>query len=594
MPPSKQPPVRWDAKRLLICFGVIAWVTWLAFSPSLANGFTHWDDDVYVLDNLDIRAFTLENVRRVFSSSYGAGYQPLTMLTYMVDYHFFRLDPKAYHTTDLILHVANALLVFSLMLRLTRRYGTSLLVSLLFAVHPLRVESVAWIAERKDVLSAFFYLLSLLFYVSHMGERRPRYYWLCLLALLLSLLSKPMAVSQPLVLLLIDRHSNRRLDRKAVLAKTPFFVTVSAFAVITFLVQATARAIPEYAAVPILQRLCVPFYGLVFYLVKTLLPVRLCSLYPLPPQHPGGTVFVLYAAPLLVLAGAVALYRARACSRVLVFGSLFYLVTVLPVLQVVPFGHAIAADRFTYIPLLGPCLVLAQLCQFLFERQLGSGTARSALGIGLAGTILVLANLTYHRCGVWKDRFSLWNDAIAKYPSAAAYNHRGAAYVIEGMYDRAIEDLDQAIRLAPRYFEAYDNRGIARTFRGDYDLAIEDHTEAIRLNARDALAYSDRALAYLHQGKLARAREDLDEAIRLQPTATAYKNRGIIRNAMGNYRRAIEDFDASVRLDPDHRAAYFHRGLSHEATGNPDRALRDFRRACALGHHAACGRPGSK
>ena len=594
MPPSKEPPARCDAKRLLLCFGIIACVTWLAFSPSLANGFTHWDDNVYVLDNLDIRAFTLKNVSRIFSSSYGAGYQPLTMLSYMVDHHFFGENPKAYHTTDLILHVTNGLLVFSLMLRLSRRCGTSLLVSLLFAVHPLRVESVAWIAERKDVLSAFFYLLSLLFYVAHMEERRPRYYWLCLLALLFSLLSKPIAVTQPLVLLLIDYLFHRKLDKKAVLAKTPFFVAVSIFAAITFLAQETARAIAEYAAIPILQRLCIPFYGLVFYIVKTLVPVRLCALYPLPPQHPGGTIFVLYVAPLLVLGGAVALYRFRAHSRVLVFGFLFYVVTLLPVLQIVPFGHAIAADRFTYIPLLGPCLVLAKLCQFLFERTLSTSSARGMLGIGLGGTIVVLANITHHRCGVWKDRFSLWNDVISKYPSAAAYNHRGAAYLIQGMYDRAIEDLNQAIRLAPRYFEAYDNRGTTRTFQGDYGLAIADHTKAIELNPKDALAYNDRALAYLHQRELARAGADLDSAIRLKPTAAAHRNRGIIRNAMGRYRRAIEDFGESARLDPEHRATYFHRGLSHEATGNRDLALGDFRRACALGHHAACRRLGRK
>jgi protein O-mannosyl-transferase len=581
-------PSPYRLRSLLLCYSIVACIACIAFLPSLNQGFVEWDDDSYVINNPDITALTLDNLTTVFSSSYLGNYQPLTMLTYMAEFHFFRLNPTAYHSTNLALHIVNAILVFTLFLGLSRHPITSLLVALLFAVHPLRVESVAWIAERKDVLSAFFYLLSLQFYVRHIATHRARFYWLCMLSLLSSLLSKPMAVSQPFVLLLIDYLCGRRLDRKALVGKAPLFAIAAIFAIVAFLLQRPAAAIPEAHQISTLQRLCVPFYGLVFYVAKTFLPMRLCSLYPPPPDLSSTTMFVLHAAPFVVVGSALAIHHFRAHSRTLVFGSLFYVVTLLPVLQIVPIGNAIVAERYTYIPALGLYLTFAVFCRFLLKEKLHSTISKSTLSIGIGTAIVVLACATYYRCAVWRDGFSLWNDVIAKYPTAVAYNNRGVAYSIHGKYDRAIEDLDQAIRLDPKYFEAYDNRGFAHLSRRDYDLAIEDHTEAIRLNPRDALAYNDRGLAYKYKGDYARAIEDFANAIKLRPTFLLYNNRGVTWDAAGDHNRAIDDFNEATRLNPEYMVGYFNRGLAHRGAGDYDQALDDFKKACSLGHRAAC------
>ena len=585
---SEHPPSHHDLRRLLLGCGVITAVACIAFLPSVQHGFVNWDDDSYIINNPDIRAFTLKNLSKIFSSTYLGNYQPLTMLAYMVEYCFFRLNPAAYHTVSLALHLMNATLVFVLFRALSRNYLTSLLIGLLFAIHPLRVESVAWIAEQKDLLSAFFYLLSLHFYVCHTRQSRPRLYWFCLISLLISLLAKPMAVSQPLVLILIDHLHNRKLDKKALTSKVPFFTVAAFFAILAFLTQRSAGAMPAFHQVSTVQRLCVPFYGLVFYVAKTLAPLRLCSLYPLPPYLSDGERFILFAAPLLTLAGAAMVHHFRAHSRTLAFSALFYLVTLLPVLQIVPIGDAIVAERYSYIPALGLYFAFATFCHSLLKERLIRNLSKRMLGIGIGTVIVALAYATYSRCEVWKDSLSLWNDVIAKHPSAVSYNYRGGAYSIQGQHERAIEDFNQAIRLDPLYFEAYDNRGFAHLAQRNWDLAIEDHTEALKINPRDALAFNNRGLAHKHKRDYSQALSDFGDAITLTPTSLLYNNRGATRDALGDHQRAIEDFNEAIRLNPDYAPAYFNRGLSYRATGENARATYDFKKACELGHRTAC------
>ena len=582
---SEHLPARSNNRWLLLGCVVIAAVTCVAFLPSLNHGFVNWDDDIYVTNNPDIAAFTLKNLANIFSSTYVGNYQPLTMLAYMAEFHFFRLNAAAYHSTSLALHIVNVALVFSLFLALSRHHLTSLLVAFLFAVHPFRVESVAWIAEQKDLLSALFYLLSLRFYVSYLEQKRPTSYWLCMLSLLGSLLAKPMAVSQPFVLILIDYLSSGRFDKKTLPRKVPFFAVVAVFSILAFVAQKSAM--PDLHEISTFQRLCVPFYGLFFYAAKTLVPLRLCSLYPLPPNLSAATTWVLFAAPLLVLGGASAVYYLRGSSRALVFGLLFYVVTLLPVLQIVPIGDAIVSERYAYIPALGLYFPFAAWCRFLLEEKLRNRW-KAILGLGISAAIGALACATYYRCDVWKDSLSLWNDVLAKFPSAVPYNYRGGAYILSGKYDRAIEDFNQAIGLDPRYVKAYDNRGFAYLAKRDYDRAIESHTEAIRINPMDALAYNNRGLAYKHKADYGRALADFENAIKLEPAPLLYNNCGATRDALGEHERAIEDFNEALKLKPDYSPAYFNRGRSLWAMGRHEQALGDLKTACDLGHGAAC------
>jgi protein O-mannosyl-transferase len=554
---SKQPLAAQGRRNAVLCCSLIACATFIVFLPSLNNDFTNWDDGSYVVVNPDIQGFTFHNLARIFSSGYVNNYQPLTMLTYMAEYSFFKLNPVVYHSTNLVLHIINGVLVFVLIYALSGSHVTGLLVGLLFAVHPMRVESVAWISERKDVLSAFFYFISLLFYLRYINKNKRKYYWLCALSLLFSLLSKPMAVSQPFVLLLIDYFSNKKVDKKAVLDKIPFFAISAVFIAITLIAQLSGPE-PDSSHFSPVQRIFAPFYGIVFYLVKSVFPANLCAFYPFPVTPDGGMPLRLLASPFPVLGIAAAVWYFRGRSRTLVFGSLFFLVAALPVLQIVPVGSAIVAERYTYVPLLGVYFVFAGFFRYLLTVKFAGNNAAKGLlaaGIGIYGAVFCC--LTYGRCGVWKDSLSLWNDVISKHPFAEAYNNRGKFYSAQGDNVRALDDFNRAISLKPAFALPYYNRAIVYRSRGDYDRAIDDNTRAIMYNPGFSWAYNDRGVACCLKGE---------------------------------YDRGIADFTQAVTLDPEYAEAYFNRGFAYEKKNDYARASEDYKRACALGDDLACQR----
>jgi tetratricopeptide (TPR) repeat protein len=561
--------------------------------PSINNGFVNIDDDSYVVDNPDIKSISIHNFVKVFSSKYVDNYQPLTILTYMVEYHFFQLKPNVYHATNLLLHIINCLLVFALIYALSGQYFLSLFVALLFAIHPLRVESVAWIAERKDVLSSLFYFLSLLLYMQYLKKEKGRFYYLCGLSLLFSLLSKPMAVSQPFVLLLIDYIYNNKLNIKMLLAKVPFFIIAALFAFIALFTQKVSLPSLEYSSLSILQRICIPFYGLVFYVVKTIIPVNLCSYYPFPAASDNVMSFRLFASPFLVIGAFAAVYYFRAYSKRLVFGSLYFLITILPVLQIVPIGGAIVAERYAYVPMVGIYFIFATFFAFLFNKKfIGSNALKTILFVGVSISLLTFACISRDRCNVWKDGFSLWNDVIAKYPVAIAYTGRGIAYTGKGDYGHAIEDFNRAIALHPApalSSVAYNNRGSAFNSIGDYEHAIEDFDKAITLDSKNSYAFFNRGIAYYYKDSIDRAIEDYSQAIRLNPTyAFAYGNRGIAYANKEDYDYAIEDFSMAAMLNPQDAQVYNNRGLAYKAKGEYGLALNDIKKACNMGFEIAC------
>ena len=269
--------------RIVFCFGIIFILSAIVFSPTLNNGFTNWDDEEYVVNNSHIKGLTLHNIVKVFSTIYVANYQPLTMLSYMLDYHFFQLNPMGYHAMSLLFHIANSLLVFIIIYSLTGKKLTSLFGALLFAIHPLRVESVAWVAERKDVLSAFFYFFTILLYIQYLKISIRKVYYLGIVSFLFSLLCKPMAVSLPIILLLVYYLLNGIPNKKAIINTIPFFVISAVFSVVTLFAQNVLMPVgTDTFSLSIMHRLCIPFYGILFYIVKTIFPLRLCSFYPFP------------------------------------------------------------------------------------------------------------------------------------------------------------------------------------------------------------------------------------------------------------------------------------------------------------------------
>jgi protein O-mannosyl-transferase len=574
--------------RSALLYALIACITITAFIPSLKNGFVNRDDPAYVTNNLDIRGFNHHTLAKIFSSVYINQYIPATMLSYMTDYGLFGLDPAAFHRTGLFLHCLNCLLVLALFYRLSGNYFIGAVTALLFAIHPMRVEAVAWTAERKEVLSAFFYFISLLCYLSFIKKGVKKYYLLCMLSLLLSLLSKTMAVSQPFVLVLIDYLTGRAVNRKSLLEKLPFFALSAAFAVNAVLTLGRVISYDFFSNYSPAERALMPAWAMAQYLFKTVVPVNLCASYYLPDVPAKNLIIIMALCTALVAALAAIVCLSRRFSRKAVFGSLFFLVTLLPVLQIVNSGGLVLiADRYTYVPMLGLYFIAAAGLAFVMREKLkDSAPAKAAVYAGLAAAVTALSWLTWQRCGVWNNSLTLWNDTIKKFPAAAqAYDGRASAFRDMGEYDRALADYNRALELKPDFAGGYFGRGyIYCGFLGRSDEAVADLKRAVALAPDFPDAWNALGVAYGMKGSCGLAVAGFDRAIALKPDfAEAYVNRAFaLMNCAKDADRAIADVSRAIALDPAFAKAYLLRGIARAATGHYDPAIADFDRAMQL------------
>jgi protein O-mannosyl-transferase len=436
-----------EKRNTIIALFIVVAATLISFYPSLHGGFVNFDDDRYVYRNPMIRDLSWQGTATIFTSTdYAVIYCPLVFLSYAIEYHFFDLHPYAYHMTNLVLHLCNCVLVFWFVLLLSRSISTALIVALLFGVHPLRVESVAWITERKDVLYASFFLAALVCYCYYLAHRSTMRYLGVVLFFLLSLLSKPAALVLPVVLLLCDYLRGAKIDRKNLLAKLPLFSIAAAFLILGFFTAKDyARKGPAFT---MFDQLFIPPYALLFYLYKSIMPVRLSCLYPFPVTHGDFLPAVFLLSPLtLILLGGLVAFSTRS-TRKLAFGSLFFLITVLPALQFFPTGTAIVADRFIYIPSIGLSFLLAELIAWLYGRKRKFVAHLAAASFAVL--ITALSALTRSRCAVWNSNIALWDDAVRKYPDGyipLAYFNRGIVYTDMGLHEKAVSDFNRVLTL---------------------------------------------------------------------------------------------------------------------------------------------------
>ncbi|MDA8098720.1 MAG: tetratricopeptide repeat protein [Nitrospiraceae bacterium] len=592
----------------------VALATLVVYLPALRNGFVIWDDPHLVVENINIRSLDGRFFRWAFSTTSLAVYwHPLTWISHALDYAVWGQNPLGHHLSNILLHAANTFLVVLLSWTLLEsasgtpagpRYSGRFLgiaagaTGILFGIHPLHVEAVAWISERKELLYALFFLLSMLAYTRYAasregaaGAQRPlRSYLLSLVFFLLALASKPMAVTLPAVLLIMDWYPFRRFtSRRAAWSvfgeKLPFLLCSAAISIMTILPQKAVGTLPTFADVPPLERLLVAGKALVWYLVKMALPFGLSPLYPYPRQF--SPVSVEYILPVVLLAGITAgclRYAAEKPSWLALWA--YYLVSLLPVLGLIQVGHHFMADRFTYLPGIAPFLVLAIAVAGAWERNAAwRERHRSVPALAVPVVIvLVLAGLTISQIAVWRDTITLWSRVIELEPNRVpvAYTNRGIAFMEAGRIEQALADFDQALRLDPSAV-SHMNRGKAYQALGKIGLAIEEYTAALRLDPSYALAYTNRGLAYQGKGENARALEDYTAAITLQPDdPRSYTNRGILFGEAGRNDEAIADFTAAIAVDPYYADAFTARGLVLGEKGQYERALADLDRAVAL------------
>jgi len=555
--------------------------------------FTNYDDNNYITGNSYIQnGITIEGIQWAFTTSHASNWHPLTWLSHMLDIQLFGLKPQWHHLTNLLFHIVNTLLLFLVFYRMTKALWQSAFVAALFALHPLHVESVAWIAERKDVISTFFWMLTMGAYVSYVDHPVPQRYLAVLIFFVLGLMAKPMLVTLPFVLLLLDYWPLKRFEKKKsaqenqsevedavfwdklkenpeenhnvemkgeepayskyqwalirplLWEKIPLFALTALSSTVTYVAQQKGSATVSFEALHLSVRIANAFVSYIIYIGKMICPNNLAVFYPHPVLWPLWQV--VGAAVLLAVITMAAAWKMKHFPYLMV-GWLWYIGTLIPVIGIVQVGAQARADRYTYIPLIGLFIMavwgIPELLKKWRYREDGLFAA-SAL------TISCLFIVTWIQVGYWQNSIILFEHALKVTDNNyVAYNGRGASYAGIGNYRQAIEDFNRAIEINPKYVDAYCNRGITHGSFGNYNLAIEDFDRAIEINPKYAEAYCKRGAVYGILGNHNLAIGNFDKAIEINPKyAEAYNNRGIAYNSLGNSRQAIEDWKTAARL----------------------------------------------
>jgi protein O-mannosyl-transferase len=570
-------------KQKLIFYIILTVVTLAIYWQVNQFDFINVDDQTFITQNRYVQyGITLDGIRWAFSTTYAGFWHPLTWLSFMFDYQLYGMNAMGYHITNVIFHILSALLLFWLFNRMTQDIWKSAFVAALFALHPLHVESVAWIAERKDVLSAFFWMLTLCMYVHYTEKPAVRRYLLVLFFFACALMSKSMVVTLPVVMILLDYWPLKRFELKKshlllwqLKEKMPFFILSTVFSITMLFIWHD----PSGKDFPLASRIANAPVAFITYLEKIFWPHNMHFFHYFSNRLP--TWHVLGATLLILFITAAVMIMVRR-SPYLFVGWFWYVITILPVLGFMKNGIVWMHDHYVYLPSIGIGIILAwgvpSLNQIIRKNILLP-----------AGTVVlaILAVVTWHQCSYWKNSISLFShDLQVTKNNSLAHNFLGYSLFKKGKIGESIYHYNKAILTAPDYASSYNNRGNAYAKLGQNKLAIDDYTKAISLNGDYYEAYFSRGTVYgklLGQYKL--AADDFSEAIRLNPDyIDAYNNRGIVLDKLGLYQKAIDDFNEAIRLKPDYANALNNRAFSYLNLGNTEFGCSDAKKSCKLGN----------
>lgn len=555
-----------------------AFLTAIVFIQMLSNGFTNWDDQRYVTENAMLIG---PDWKAIFSSPVVSNYHPLTMLSLALNYQVSALDPFSYHMVNWILHILNTVLVAFLAFKLSSgNIWVGVLTALFFGIHPMHVESVAWISERKDVLYTFFFLLALIGYNEYLGERNWKKYLVVLLWFAASLLSKPAAVTLPLIMLLLDWYRGRSFRDKALwLEKIPFFTFAVLFGILTLIYQAEeAIANPEYY--PLWQKLVFAVYGFGEYFRRLFWPFPLSTIHPFPDQ---GIIPSAYYPSILMTFCVIGVTWYFRRNKDLLFGVAFYSINLVLVLQVLAFGNSVISERYTYVPYSGLVFGLAML----WAKSNLPSTWKYVLLTLVAFTGLAFCLATYRQVQVWHDSMTLWTKAIDVYPRSYVARANRGNYLITDMkaYDEGLVDYNIALEVMPDHINSLENRAIIFLHKENYQAALTDAEMFVKYHPDMPRGYFLKAFTLDRLGRADEAIAEYTRSIALDPkNAEPLANRGIIfYNSKKDYLSAKADFDAAIILDPSKGEPFLNRARCWIKSGNKAEALKDLETARQLG-----------
>jgi Tfp pilus assembly protein PilF len=566
------------------------------YLTALQNQFVEWDDSLYIFRNPFIRSFDLVFLRRVFFDFTAGNWHPLTWISHALDYAFWGLDPLGHHLTNNILHAVATFLVVVLLAGLMEQYrdmtakngqsaflnGQGILITagisgLLFGLHPVHVESVAWVSERKDLLCSVFFLLSIIMYAksvrsadfattraSLISRVLNRRYLLSFGFFILALLSKPMAVTLPAILLILDWYPFGKIRSLKTLGtafaeKLPFIALSALLSLLTIQAQSSSSAL---GVIPLSMQLTVAAKSFVAYLWKMMVPLHLSPFYPYPYPDEVSLLSPEYLLP-IGLATWITIACVSLAKKQKLWLSVwsYYVVTLLPVTGIIQVGSQSMADRYTYLPSLGPFLLMGLAAASAMRSLQAVKKHRHSFILFCTAVVIfvfvLIAYLTIHQIGIWKNSITLWSHVIQEEPERVplAYNNRGLAFEEQGLLDKAAADFYTAITLDPFFYKAYENLGMLYGKAGLYDKSIEFLSRAISMNPKSAVSYSNRGLSYFHSGQ---------------------------------YERALRDFTKAIELDQRSAFIYMNRANLYRTMGNKEHAISDFLKACALGDREGC------
>jgi Tfp pilus assembly protein PilF len=564
------------------------------------HDFVNFDDNKYITENRHVQTgLTSGNITWAFTTFHAGNWHPLTWISHMLDCQLFGMKPGFHHLVNLFFHVANTLLLFFILHRMTKGLWQSAFVAAVFAIHPLHVESVAWVTERKDVLSTFFWMLTMGAYVFYVERRELKRYLLALFFFALGLMAKPMLVTLPFVLLLLDYWPLRRLtigkssvnehtqsekspnthrkkkerQRSAIkaehtnktekqtrqqplmvqiiLEKVPFFVLSLASSIVTYMAQQKGGAVGSLQSFPLTARIANALVSYCGYIGKMIWPADLAVLYPHPGMLPTwevvAAVFFLGLTTFLII---------RAVKRFpcLTVGWLWYLGTLVPVIGLVQVGVQAMADRYTYVPLIGVLIMVAWGVPELLKKWRHRNAALATVAVI---TLSIFSYVTWKQVGYWQNSTTLFKHTLEKTTNnPIMLNNMGNVLEGEGRLDEAISHYTEALRIDPNLSDSYNNMGLALTKQGSADEAIPNFFKAIRINPNHAAAHYNLGTVLASRGKLDEAIYHFRESIRIKPDhAKAYNNLGNALLMQGIIDEAIDSYREALRINPDYKLA---------------------------------------
>jgi protein O-mannosyl-transferase len=581
-------------KTLIICLFLIIAVL-LVFGQVGSFDFSNYDDQEYVTKNPRVQSgLTVGSIVWALGATHFANWHPFTWLSYMADYELYGLKAGGYHFTNILFHLINTLLLFFLLKRMTKATGKSAFVAALFALHPLHVESVAWISERKDVLSTFFWLLTIWAYTNYVKLPGVKRYCITLVLFLFGLMSKPMVVTLPFVLILLDywplnRFADnqnqaagsgdieRKTTKSLILEKIPLLAVALFSCVVTYIVQKQAGAVGASESFSLDVRIVNAVISYAAYLGKMIWPVDLSVFYPHPGIWPLWKAFL--SGSILVISTFLVYIWSRRYPYLAV-GWLWYIGTLVPVIGFVQVGAQAMADRYTYIPLIGLFILTAWGFADVFRRVPHN---KVILGFASFLIIVILSILSWQRCSLWGNNVALWNDVLKKHKVSFAYIVRGIGHAENGQYQLAVEDYNRAFLIDGVAAEGLNNRAIAFDALGKRDRAFQDLDLALRLKPRFADTFYNRGMIHKNMGQYDAAIADFTKALTIQPDMVdALNNRGIVFGSRAQYDKALADFNAALKINRNFAQAYYNRGTLYNILKKYDLAYADFSKAVRI------------